>query len=142
MNKKHIEPPLTPEQLKEKIKNSTIVFPKEELEGGFGDTEPEDVISGKAQPSHVEITGVGYRQDEVGVDLEGKEHKFPGGMWVVVNWTVPGLGFGEITLRHGNDGILHLNTEGLGKEFAKAILGALVNKGVEKERNFKRRRLQ
>jgi hypothetical protein len=148
--KVHVSTPLTPEQLKKKLKKLTkakIIMPKVAMEAADNpiDEQQEDPIdkpspaqeeeeSGFKNPhfSLVEMGGIFSWPDRVGIDGNGKEHKMPGGTGFCFNWASE-IGFGEFTVKQLTDGSLECDTERLGKEFLKKALCALIDRA--KERN-------
>ncbi len=50
---------------------------------------------------------------------------------LLVKWGRKGVGFGELTLTWNYGGELHVDTEHMGPEFAKEILGALIDEAKE-----------
>lgn len=134
--KKKVDTPLTADQLKEKLKSKglKIVLPKKASTlKRVPRVSQEDVFVGKAPFGHVALTAVGNSLDQVGVDGNGTEHKFPGGMWVDFNWSVSGFGFGELRLKVLMNGTLEVHSEGLGKDFVKAMLCDLVDRAELKK---------
>lgn len=132
MRQKHIEAPLTSEQLKEKIlgkgkkKKATIVLPVAAEGSHFGGDRAT------AKFTHTEFGGVFSFTASEGVDGNGKVHKFPGGMGFRFNWVAEGVGFGEFQLKLRTDGVLEIDAETLGKEFFKRALCALVDSAKDK----------
>jgi hypothetical protein len=132
--KKKIPAPLSIEQLKAKVKEIPAVIPKHAtMPSTSSRVNSKDIATGKAKFSHTDISAIGYSEEVVGVDTDGKEHKFGGGVWINLNWSVPGFGFGEIELRKTPGGKIQIQTERLGKEFAKAMFCDLIDRAEEKE---------
>lgn len=132
---KKIPAPLTQEQLRDFIQNTkeaSIIVPKHSEMPSADKVSKADAKAGLVHASHVDIKGIYYFQDEIGVDGTGKEHKFPGGMRIDIDWAVPGFGFGSLSIRRDNDGTLKIDSETLGKDFVKAILCDLVDKAEVK----------
>lgn len=131
--KKKIPAPLTPEQLKEKMKGidpSKITMPK-----GSDLPTTEKVSKDEVSPEKfgsVELRSVGYTAPVTYVDGNGKEYPKPGGMYVYFNWSLPGFGFGEISIKTKGDKVV-IDSEGLDKNFVKAMLCSLVDNAELKE---------
>lgn len=53
---------------------------------------------------------------------------------LVIGWSCPRLGFGELTCYFDENRKLHLDTEFMGAEFAKQVFAALVDGLDKKER--------
>ncbi len=124
MRRTKVEAPLSTKELKEKIRNSKIEIPK------YADNLPLDDVEGdfeNPQFSAVLISGVSAFTDSVWVNGDGIDHKIDGGISVEFNWAAPGLGFGEMRLKLLNNGKLIIDTEKLGKEFAKKVLCAIID---------------
>lgn len=129
--KRKIPAPLTEEELKEKVKTATIVMP----EYAPTSIKKEDKISAKDvragkefHADHIGVRSVGYHAATVFVDGNGKEYKDSGGCYICINWSVPNFGFGEMSITAKDDGTIEIDTETLGKDFAKAILCDLVDR--------------
>jgi hypothetical protein len=129
MIKKHIPAPLTEVEIKEKLASTaaSVILPKGADLNNIGTVKIEEVEKGNVHASFVKIGSVGYRPDTIGIDSAGKEHTFHGGQWVELNWSVPGIGFGQITFHTRSDGKVEIDAERMGKDFVKAILCDLVD---------------
>lgn len=128
MLKKKIPAPLTAEQLKEKMKGidkSKIIMPKGLDFPTAEKIGKKDVTEEKF--SLVTISSVGCNADQMFIDGNGKEYPHPGGMYVYFNWSVPGFGFGELSIKKHTDGKIVIDSEGLGKDFVKAMLCSMVD---------------
>lgn len=129
MLKKKIATPLTEKELKEAVKTAKIVMPKHSEMPEAPKKKKSEVTEGDF--NHITIASLGYRQDQIGIDGNGKEHIFHGGPWVNFNWSVPGFGFGELSIALENGKIV-IDSETLGKDFVKAFLCDMVDKAEVK----------
>jgi len=131
--KKKIPAPLTEEQLKEKLQGADpykVILPAHSAMPKAEKISKDEVTEEKF--SFVTVSSVGFNEDQTGIDGTGKEHNFPGGMFVYFNWSVPGFGFGELTIKKQSDGKVVIDSEGLGKDFVKTMLCSLVDEAEVK----------
>jgi hypothetical protein len=124
---KKVATPLTGEQLSKKIRSGKmkIIQPKSVL--GIGSIGGKKWTDNDIEFLSVQMGGVFSWPDDVGVDGNGKEHKFPGGTGFRFTWAAKGIGFGEFELKKLTNGTLEFNAEKMGREFFKKALCALVD---------------
>jgi hypothetical protein len=127
--RKKVSTPLTSEQLKDKIKLGTrITIPIKAKNSSFKDDKDFE----NPEFSSVDFGGIYSFPDVIGVDDTGKEHNLPGGTGFSFNWVAQGIGFGEFRVKRLSDGVLQVDSEGLGKEFLKKALCAMIDRAQDK----------
>lgn len=124
--------PLTAKELKEKI-DSGIPVVTPQVSEKVGAFSHDDSVWDKPEFVHAEMSGIFNYQDEIGIDGNGGEHTFHGGMGVTFRWGAKGIGFGEFTMKLKTNGQLELDTENTGKEFFRAFMNALIDKADERK---------
>lgn len=62
-----------------------------------------------------------------GVEIRSSGANSHGNPYFCVSWTVKGIGWGEIGFYQDPDGVIHLDDETMGKDFAKRVLCQLID---------------
>lgn len=85
----------------------------------------------KILPGDPNIPPTDWEITDVDIDEAGPAH--PNGLYFIIGWATKGHGFGELTFYKDKDGNIEVQTETLGKAFAKKVLCALVDKAKKTE---------
>lgn len=125
------------EKMRQAVESGNVVLPAYASKGNDTfETQnmKRDDLFDNPKFTHIEFGGVYAWPEETGIDQNGDEHLIPGKRGFSFTWAAEGIGFGEIRIQvlPGEDkDVLEIKSDGLGKDFVKKALCALVDSGED-----------